>query len=236
MSNEIKYLIKFCAKEQYADDLICGKLYMNAAAYYRHLEKGQGDVREGAISDSVAFFKNGNRLVYCLYSVMATDIVNGKTVISKRVIDDFECANGWAVIIEYEPFLKALSALDNEGHSWESGPVSYGRIAHVQTEHFLVSHDMTNLFIKHPDFAYQKEYRIVVNDPLQPNTQVKSADDFPPGFWPIGKKPDVPVVQLDSQNPYGSKIYVIPDEAWQKPRKLTINSHLDPEGDCHISL
>ena len=45
---EIKYLAKFVSEESFANDLICGNLFMRPVWYFRELEKknriaGQGD-------------------------------------------------------------------------------------------------------------------------------------------------------------------------------------------------
>ena len=41
--DDIAYLLKFALKEAYIDDLMDGRLYMNAAGYYHDLPGEQGD-------------------------------------------------------------------------------------------------------------------------------------------------------------------------------------------------
>lgn len=47
--NNIAYLLKFASKEVYIDDLLNGRLYMNAAGYYQGLPGEKGDPLEASI-------------------------------------------------------------------------------------------------------------------------------------------------------------------------------------------
>ena len=49
-NNDIVYLLKFAPKEAYIDDLINGRLYMNAAGYYHGLPGEQGDPLEASMA------------------------------------------------------------------------------------------------------------------------------------------------------------------------------------------
>ena len=62
----IKYLIKFVSEEQHAEDLLDGNLFMYPAGHYHTLELGRGDIREGALSDSICFYQYINYPIYCL--------------------------------------------------------------------------------------------------------------------------------------------------------------------------
>lgn len=46
----IVYLLKFAPKEAYIDDLMDGRLYMNAAGYYHGLPGEQGDPLEASLA------------------------------------------------------------------------------------------------------------------------------------------------------------------------------------------
>ena len=48
-NNDIVYLLKFTPMEAHIDDLINGRLYMNAAGYYQGLPGEQGDPFEASI-------------------------------------------------------------------------------------------------------------------------------------------------------------------------------------------
>jgi len=49
-NSNIAYLLKFAPKEAYIDDLINGRLYMNAAGYYHGLPGEQGDPLEASMA------------------------------------------------------------------------------------------------------------------------------------------------------------------------------------------
>ena len=101
----IRYLVKFVAKEAYADDLLDGNLFMHCGKYYHDLERrygvGQGDIREGSIFANEAIYKNIYYPIYCMYKIKDEDIADGHVVIDRRVIKDFDCQNGFIVIIPF---------------------------------------------------------------------------------------------------------------------------------------
>ena len=91
-------LLKFTIEESHAIDLLNGKLFMRPACYYWDLEKGQGDLREGAVSPIGQIYKNPNYAIFCFSYVEDTDIKDGKVEIDKKLVDD--CAkNGFVTII-----------------------------------------------------------------------------------------------------------------------------------------
>lgn len=53
-NNDIVYLLKFAPKEAYIDNLITGRLYMNAAGYYQGLPGEQGDPLEASMAPGCA--------------------------------------------------------------------------------------------------------------------------------------------------------------------------------------
>ncbi len=161
-NREIRYLIKFVSKLQYAEDLINGKLYMRPASYYHHLELGQGDIREAALSGELAIYKNSTIPIYCLYSVLQEEIINGAICVSKRVIHDFGCEHGYAVILDYQKFEPLLSHVKTNGYQLDAGLVNYHRITHADFGTLFTDKTLLNLFVKHPYFSYQREFRIVI--------------------------------------------------------------------------
>lgn len=50
LKDNIAYLLKFAPKEAYIDDLINGRLYMNAAGCYHGLPGEQGDPLEASMA------------------------------------------------------------------------------------------------------------------------------------------------------------------------------------------
>ena len=49
---EIKYLAKFVSEESFANDLICGNLFMRPVWYFRELEK-KNRIAYGTLCDSL---------------------------------------------------------------------------------------------------------------------------------------------------------------------------------------
>lgn len=223
MSDDIDYLIKFCSKEAYADDLLNGKLFMNAAGYYRSLELGQGDPMESAISSHSQIFTNSGRPIYCMYTVKESDILDGEALISEQVINDFGCANGWAVIIDYAAFVERLKTLDTGERPLAHNPVRYGYISDGLMNDLMTKRDCRNLFIKNPYFSHQKEYRIVVGANL------------PRRFC---KKPlnGVMVNWEDTKQPFENVTYSFPKDIRDIARKIKISNHLDANGSLRVCL
>lgn len=162
----IEYLIKFVSKEKYAVDLLNGNLFMHCARYYHMLEEkygpGQGDLREASIIPGIAMYKNINLPVFCLYTVESEDILDEEVAIDKRIIQDFGCENGFLVLIEYKRFVEEIKHCRTNGYQLDAGPVVYGTPSKELIVKLFEPSEIGNLFIKHPYFKYQKEYRIVI--------------------------------------------------------------------------
>ena len=56
-SNTIAYLLKFAPREAYIDDLLNGRLYMNAAGYYHRLLGEQGDPLETSMAPGACLYR-----------------------------------------------------------------------------------------------------------------------------------------------------------------------------------
>lgn len=158
----IKYLLKFVSQEDYAEKLVKGTFFMRPASYFHALEKGQGDISESAISHYMCVYKHSHVPIYCMYSVMDTDIMENKVTISERCIKDFKCADGYVVIIDFPLFEEKLKTFQSEGYEVCGGLVNYHFLTWDDTVKLMNDNTPRNVFIKHPDFAYQKEFRIVV--------------------------------------------------------------------------
>lgn len=93
-NNGIVYLLKFAPREAYIDDLINGRLYMNAAGYYHGLPGEQGDPLEASMVLPACIYGNYRLPIYCMYTVRENDIVDGSVQIPMRMIREFGCADG----------------------------------------------------------------------------------------------------------------------------------------------
>lgn len=162
----IRFLVKFVSKEAYANDLLNGKLFMHCARYYHDIEKkygpGQGDLREGSLFPNVAIYKNIYFPIYCMYMIKDEDIIDGNVIFDKRIIQDFNCAQGFLVVIPFGYFERVLPTADTGGFAMDGSEVRYGIPNKALVEAMITSEDASNLFIKHPFFMYQREYRLVV--------------------------------------------------------------------------
>lgn len=210
-----RYFIKFVSKEEYADSLLSGQLYMNAAAYYWGLEIGQGDPREASISSSHQMYMNADRPIYCMYYTDNDDIAEGRLFLNKRCIKDFKCQDGWIVLIKDKEFInRILTATDFNGVHVDLGLVDYRRLSFEETKGFL-SHGKTlnNLFIKSPSFSHQKEYRIATADHLEMNTHSINLDGMS-------------VEIKDFNNPYTSITYQMNDRISDIAKKYRVEDVL----------
>jgi hypothetical protein len=165
----IKYLLKITAKKKYAEDLIAGKLYMNCAEYYQHMQngiKGQADPMEAAVSSTSMMFINPLCPIYCMYQVEDSEVKLGKISVSKCAIEEFCAANGYIVLIPYDSFVERLNTCDTNGHGLYYGSVRYGSIDLSLTKKLFHESGIKQLFIKGKNFSIQKEYRIVVCEQL----------------------------------------------------------------------
>ncbi len=158
----IKYLIKFVSCEEYAQKLINGEMFMRPASYYHKLGVGQGDPSEAGVLDGLAMYMNLNLPIYCLYCVYDDDILGGNIIISKRIIEDFKCEDGFLVLLEYEEFEKRLSTVKTNGYQLDAGRVGYAYKKFDGLVDMLNDKSGKSLFIKNPYFSYQKEFRIVI--------------------------------------------------------------------------
>lgn len=165
--SQIKYLIKFTSKQKFAQDLVDGIIFTNAVDYYALLHKrtnklGMGDMKDGAISHTKQIQKNSDFLVFCTYSVYEKDIEDGTIKIPNKIMEDFECQNGYAVVIDFEKFIQDLPLLDTGGFNLRHKPITYRSLTFQDTRQMLTSKNNEHLFIKNPDLKHQQEYRILI--------------------------------------------------------------------------
>lgn len=195
--NKERYLLKYVACEAFADDLLSGKLYMNAAAYYWRKEKDKGDIREATISDTHQIYMNASSPIYCLYYVDDNDISDDCIRLKQRCIEELSCQVGWVVVINYEKFLERIPLIDFNGFYAKYGRVNYRQLNKSDMNYFLTQENsLNNLFYKHPKFSYQNEFRIACADRLEQN--VHRGVLLPDGMV---------VDEIDKEKPYNAKIY-----------------------------
>lgn len=127
LKDGIAYLLKFAPKEAYIDDLISGRLYMNAAGYYHGLPGEQGDPLEASMAPGACLYRYTCLPIYCMYTVRKNDIVDNTVKIPMRMIQEFGCADGWIGIVQYDSFARLADRHIADGGSiYAHGPISYG--------------------------------------------------------------------------------------------------------------
>lgn len=127
LKDGIAYLLKFAPKEAYIDDLLNGRLYMNAAGYYHGLSGEQGDPLEAFMAPGACLYRNACQPIYCMYTVRENDIVDNTVKIPMRMIQEFGCADGWIGIVQYDSFARLADRhIADDGSIYAHGPISYG--------------------------------------------------------------------------------------------------------------
>ncbi len=166
-SDTIAYLLKFAPKEAYIDDLLNGRLYMNAAGYYHGLSGEQGDPLEASIVPGVRLYGNHCLPIYSMYTVRKNDTVNNCVHIPMRMIREFGCADGWIGIVRYDSFARlANSHIADGGSKYARGAISYGTPGSKLIDEMFQG-TACNLLIKTPKYAYRREYRIIGAQPVE---------------------------------------------------------------------
>lgn len=167
LKNNIVYLLKFAPKEAYIDDLMNGRLYMNAAGYYHGLSGEQGDPLEASMVLPACIYGNYRLPIYCMYTVRENDIVDGSVQIPKRMIREFGCADGWIGIVRHDSFARLIDSHTTGGEEvYAHGAISYG-IPGPKLIEEIFQGTICNLLIKTPKYAYQQEYRIIGSNPVE---------------------------------------------------------------------
>ncbi len=166
-NSNIAYLLKFAPKEAYIDDLINGRLYMNAAGYYHGLPGEQGDPLEASMAPGVCLYGYTCLPIYCIYTVRENDIVDNTMKIPIRMIQQFGGADWWIGIVQYDSFARLADRhIAEDGSIYANGPVSYG-VPGPQLIREIFEGNPHNPVIKTPKYAYQKEYRIIGLRPVE---------------------------------------------------------------------
>ena len=168
LKDGIAYLLKFAPKEAYIDDLINGRLYMNAAGCYHGLPGEQGDPLEASMAPGVCLYGYSCLPIYCMYTVRENDIVDNAVKIPIRIIREFVCANGGGVgIVQYDSLVRLADRhIADDGSIYAHGPISYG-VPGPKLIREIFEGIPHNLVIKTPKYAYQQEYRIIGSRPVE---------------------------------------------------------------------
>lgn len=167
LKDGIAYLLKFTPKETYVDDLMDGRLYMNAAGYYHGLPGEQGDPLEASMAPGARLHGYTCLHIYCMYTVRENDIVDNTVKIPIRMIQEFGCADWWIGIVQYDSFARLADRhLAEDGSIYAHGPISYG-VPGPKLIREIFEGIPHNLVIKTPKYAYQKEYRINGSRPVE---------------------------------------------------------------------
>lgn len=165
--SNIVYLLKFAPKEAYIDDLMNGHLFMNAAGYYHHLPGEQGDPLEASLAYGMCIYAHWLLPIYCMFTVRENDIISNAVVITKRMIEELRCADGWIGIVRYDRFEQLLNRKsDSRNDISLHSPVFYGGQTPSATGEALQGIPR-NLIVKTPKYAYQREYRIIGSQPVE---------------------------------------------------------------------
>lgn len=102
-----------------------------------------------------------------MYAVRESDIVDNAVVITKRMVEEFRCSDGWIGIVQYDRFEQLLNLKFDSGNGISlHSPVFYGAPAPSVTDEAFQGIPL-NLVIKTPKYAYQREYRIIGSQPVK---------------------------------------------------------------------
>ena len=164
-----KYLIKFCRQLSHAQMLLDGYLFMRPASAFHSFETNYGDKKEASLLSWAMIYKNPNCYIYCLSAIFENKI-NG------RLIDHFNCEDGFIVIINYDDFSKLLSKenLLNvfSNHSCSYGLVQYGEKGIEFAKQALLDKIFdSTLFTKSSFFEMEQEFRIATDERYDENIE-----------------------------------------------------------------
>lgn len=127
LNGDIACLLKFAPKEAYIDGLMDGRLNMNAADYCHGLPGEQGDPLEASLAYGMGIYANWLLPICCTFTVRESDIVDNAVVITRRMNDEFRCADDWIGIVRYDRFERLLNwDIDSGDGISLHGSVLYG--------------------------------------------------------------------------------------------------------------
>lgn len=92
------------APKAHINDLIDGRLYMNAAGCCHGLPGEQGDPLEASLAYGVGIYAHWILPTYCMFAVRESDIVVSAVVITGRMNNKTRCSDGWISIVRHDSF------------------------------------------------------------------------------------------------------------------------------------
>lgn len=128
--------------------------------------------------------------IYCMFTVRESDIVDNATMVTRRIVDEFRCADGWIGIVRYACFEGLLNReIDSENGISLHSPVFYGAPAPSVTDEAFQG-TPHNLVIKAPKYAYQYDYRIIGSQPAEWHLTRRPSVISPASFHDIRQRPN----------------------------------------------
>lgn len=126
-NGDIACLLKFAPKEVYIDGLMDGRLNMNEADYCHGLPGEQGDPLEASLAYGMGIYANWLLPICCTFTARESDIVDNAVVITRRMNDEFRCADDRIGIVRYDRFQRLLDwDIDSGDDISLRGSVLYG--------------------------------------------------------------------------------------------------------------
>lgn len=176
-TERIKFFIKFNLTDEYADSLInSGEIYTNCAKYYIYQKEyknkdGVGDDKEGLLFGVIR--TNMHLPLYCMYGVRDKNVIscNGKCYvkINKLMIDHFasdkKINNTSFVVINSEGLVKATKRFQDM-HNLRFDEIRYTNLSIHEQKKLINDKTAERLIFKTPEFSYQQEVRLVIDDPF----------------------------------------------------------------------
>ena len=174
---DVKALIKFVSRKEYAEQLLQGKPYLQAIEEFRATEQGDGraDPCEGLISPIMG--ANMDRAVYCMTRISDLDFDRFlQSPDGQRI--KYEFAQEGAAVLIKDPveFLSRFQDSEPEGIGF--GPVVYDGSLFNSKVALANWKDATRIvpYHKNRTYAYQHEFRIVTGHDCKMNIEMREND------------------------------------------------------------
>lgn len=71
---------------------------------------------EASLAYGMGIYANWHLPIYCMFTVQESDIVNCTAVITRQIIDEFRCADGWIGVVRNGCFERLLNRKNNSGN------------------------------------------------------------------------------------------------------------------------
>lgn len=172
----MNFFVKFNLTDAFADSLINhGEIYTNCAKYYIYQKEyknaeGIGDDEEGTLLGILR--QNILLPLYCLYEVKQNDIMfrdgNYYIKIHKQMLNEFSKKNNDAfAVINSNCFISAIEEF-KKLYNLRFDRITYTHLSLNQQLSLITNKKGERLTIKAPEYAYQQEVRLIIDDPFPP--------------------------------------------------------------------